>query len=292
MLSEIQANVASFIDYLSREKKYSQNTLLAYMGDLNQLLGYVESMTLEDRQSSPRLNTRFLSGYMRFLKDKGYKSSTIARKIAAVKSFVSFLLEQGKLSDDPTQILASPKIKKTAPRPLSVSEINNLLAEPAKLSTPEAKRDKAMLELLYATGLRASELMGLNIKDINLRDNTVRCVSRGHKTRVIPIDDKVAKIIKDYRDNARPQLVNNEKETALFVNRRGERLTRQGFWQIVQSYADKAGLNVKVTPRNIRYSLAIHKLRSGANLQSVKELLGHAHISTTKAYTQVGRDQA
>ncbi len=287
MLSEIRASTAPFLDYLTKEKKYSQNTLLAYTSDLNQLIEYIESAVPEEEQTRLRLDAKLLSGYLHSLKDKGYKPSTVARKVAAAKSFIAFLLEKGKLQDDLTPILTSPKVRKPTPKSLSVSDIRNLLAEPAKLSTPEAKRDKAMLELLYATGLRASELMALNVKDINLKKNTVKCVSRGSRTRVIPIDDKVAQVIKEYRDNARLQLTNDEKETALFVNRRGERLTRQGFWQIVQHYANKAGLEIKVTPRNIRHSFAIQKLKSGADLQSVKELLGHAHVSTTKAYTQI-----
>ncbi len=287
MSSRIRANIEVFLRHLGEEKKYSPNTLLAYAGDLNQLVDYTESVTQGKSQADLRLDTKLLAGYIRSLREKGYKASTIARKIAAAKSFITFLQERGELRDDLTSILTSPRVKKPAPRPLSASDISNLLAEPAKLSTPEAKRDKAMLELLYATGLRVSELMALNVKDVNLKKNFVKCTSRGSAVRVIPIDDRVAQIVKEYRDGARLHLTNDEKETALFVNRRGERLTRQGFWQIVQAYANKAGLNTKVTPRNIRHSFAIQKLRNGADLQSVKELLGHAHISTTKAYTQV-----
>ena len=144
-----------------------------------------------------------------------------------------------------------------------------------------------MLELLYATGLRASELMALNVDDIDLKTGKVRCAGRNSRDRVIPIDRYIAKVIKEYIDVVRLELLNNEKETALFLNRRGERLTRQGFWQIVQGYADRAGLGTEVTPRALRHSFAAHKLKSGADLQSVRELLGHAHISTTRAYGQV-----
>lgn len=144
-----------------------------------------------------------------------------------------------------------------------------------------------MLELLYATGLRASELMALNVRDVDIKRNTVRCLGQGSKIRVVPIDVPVSRLVKEYIDAVRPELLNDEKETALFLNRRGERLTRQGFWQIVQGYADRVGLRGKVTPRSLRHSFAAHKLKSGADLQSVQELLGHAHISTTRAYTQV-----
>ncbi len=287
MSSRIRANVESFLRHLGEEKKYSQNTLLAYAGDLNQLVDYAESVTQGKSQAELSLDARLLDRYLHSLKNKGYKASTIARKIAAAKSFITFLHESGELRGDFTSILTSPRVKKPTPRPLSASDIDNLLAEPAKLSTPEAKRDKAMLELLCATGLRVSELVALNVKDVNVKNNFVKCTSRGSVVRVIPINARVAQIVKDYRDGARLQLTNDEKETALFVNRRGERLTRQGFWQIVQTYTNKAGLNAKVTPRSIRHSFAIQKLKGGADLQSVKELLGHAHISTTKAYTQV-----
>ncbi len=289
MFSQIRANIKPFLQYLDEEKKYSHNTLLAYAADLNQLVDYAESATLDESRAQMRLDAKVLAGYLRSLREKGYKASTIARKVAAAKSFIIFLQKKGILRDDLTPILASPKVRKPVPRPLSVSEIKNLLAEPAKLSTPEAKRDRAMLELLYATGLRVSELMSLNVKDVNLRKNFVKCTGRGSTVRIIPIDGRIAQIVKEYCDGARVQLTNDERETALFVNRRGERLTRQGFWQIVQGYASKAGLNTRVTPRNIRHSFAIQKLRSGTDLKSVKELLGHAHISTTKAYTHVER---
>ena len=144
-----------------------------------------------------------------------------------------------------------------------------------------------MLELLYATGLRASELMSLNTRDVDLKKNTVQCSGSGSRVRVVPIGQPVVGIVKEYVDVVRPELLSDEKEVALFLNRRGERLTRQGFWQIVQGYADKVGLSGKVTPRSLRHSFAAHKLKSGADLESVQELLGHAHISTTRVYTQV-----
>jgi len=177
-------------------------------------------------------------------------------------------------------------VSKPSPKPLSISEVRRLLAEPAKLSTTEAKRDKTMLEVLYATGLRASELMALNVEDIDLKAGNVHCSGQSSKARVIPIDEYIMQVVKEYIDIIRPELLSNEEEAALFLNRRGERLTRQGFWQIVQGYADKAGLSSKVTPRSLRHSFAAHKLKGGADLESVQQLLGHAHISTTRAYKQ------
>ncbi|MBM4445932.1 MAG: tyrosine recombinase XerD [Chloroflexi bacterium] len=283
----MEEDIKSFLDYLASEKKYSKNTLAAYNNDLNQLANYVKSegSSAGFDLSEPRFNAELLPGYLQSLRGRRYTPSTVARKIAAAKSFFKFMVDRGRLRSDLAPNLASPKVGKPLPKPLPVSEVRRLLSEPAKLSTVDAKRDKAMLEVLYATGLRASELMALNTRDIDLKKNTVRC--SGSRARVIPIDPPVARLIKEYVDAVRPDLLNDEKEVALFLNRRGERLTRQGFWQIVQGYADRVGLSGKVTPRSLRHSFAAHKLKSGADLQSVQELMGHAHISTTRVYTQV-----
>ncbi|MCJ7514789.1 MAG: tyrosine recombinase [Dehalococcoidia bacterium] len=285
----MEEDIKSFLGYLASEKKYSKNTLAAYKNDLSQLADYVKSQgsTSSVDFSGSKLNAQILSGYLQSLRGRGYTPSTVARKIAAAKSFLKFLVDMGKLRSDLAPNLVSPQVSKHLPKPLSVSEVRRLLSEPAKHSTVDAKRDKTMLELLYATGLRASELMALNTRDIDTKRNTVRCLGAGSKTRVVPIDSPVARLVKEYIDVVRPDLLSDEKEIALFLNRRGDRLTRQGFWQIVQGYADKVELSGKVTPRSLRHSFAAHKLKGGADLQAVQELLGHAHISTTRAYTQV-----
>jgi len=281
--------IKSFLDYLVKEKRYSPNTLAAYHSDLTQLAAYLKSQDSEGSIAlhGARLNAEVLAGYLRSLRERKYASSTVARKVAAAKAFLRFMVETGKLRSDLAPNLASPQVSRSLPAPLSVSEVRRLLAEPAKLSTLEAKRDKAMLELLYATGLRASELTALDVEDIDLRAGRVRCAGRNSRTRVVPIDQHTVQVVSEYIDIARPELLSNEQELALFLNRRGERLTRQGFWQIVQGYADKAELSAKVTPRSLRHSFATHKLKGGADLESVQELLGHAHISTTRAYKQV-----
>jgi integrase/recombinase XerD len=285
----MEEDIKSFLNYLVSEKRYSKNTLAAYRNDLGQLADYVKSQGSGSSSdfSEPGLNAQILLGYLQSLKVRRYTPSTVARKIAAAKSFLKFMVNRGKLRSDLAPNLASPQVSKPLPKPLSVSEVRRLLSEPAKYHTVDAKRDKTMLELLYATGLRASELMALNVRDVDTKKNTVRCLGLGSRARVVPIDSPVARLVKEYIDMIRPELLNDEKETALFLNRRGERLTRQGFWQIVQGYGDKVELSGKVTPRSLRHSFAAHKLRSGADLQSVQELLGHAHISTTRAYTQV-----
>jgi len=286
----MEENIKSFLDYLAREKRCSPNTLAAYSSDLSQLAAYAKS---EDSKGGPNpsgvaLDAGLLSSYMRSLKERKYTASTIARKIAATKSFLKFMVDRGKLRGNLAPNLVSPRVDRPLPRPLSISEVRRLLSEPAKLSTAEAKRDKTMLELLYATGLRASELMALNVADIDLKAGSVRCYGRGPRVRFVPIDQYIIQVVREYLDNFRLELLSDEKEVALFLNRRGERLTRQGFWQIIQGYADKAGLSAKVTPRSLRHSFAAHKLRGGADLQSVQKLLGHAHISTTRVYRQVG----
>jgi len=286
--------IKQFLDYLAKDKNYASNTLAAYHSDLSQLAVYIRSQESEEVVKPLRLNLdiKLLAGYMHYLKERKYAQSTIARKIAAAKSFLKYLVDSGKLKRDQTPKLTSPQVNKPVPKPLSISEVRRFLAEPAKHSGPEAKRDKTMLELLYATGLRASELMSLNVSDIDLKKNCVYCYSGNSRVRVIPIDNYIVQMIKEYLTEARPRIINNEIENALILNRRGERLTRQGFWQIIQGYADKVGLYNKVTPRSMRHSFAVHKLNSGVDLQSIQELLGHTHISTTRVYRDVRGDSS
>ena len=282
----MEEDIKSFLDYLAKEKRYSLNTLAAYQSDLVQLADYVRSKapTGDIEFVGARLNTELLSGYMHDLKEKRYALSTVARKVAAAKSFLKYMVDTGKLRGDAVPNMTSPQVSKPLPKPLSVSEVRRFLSEPAKSFTMESKRDKTMLELLYATGLRASELMALNVEDVDLKAAKIRCTSRNSRVRFIPIDSHVAQIVKEYLNESRSRLLNNETEVALFLNRRGERLTRQGFWQIIQGYANKVGLGHKITPRSLRHSFTAHKLKSGADIQSVQEFLGHVHISTTRVY--------
>lgn len=279
----------SFIEYLKKDKKYSQNTVSAYQGDLDQFGSYIKnSLSVDSINASQFINDEVLSHYLQVLRNKGYSISTIARKIASIKSFIKYLADTGKVRNNTTPNLSSPQVSKQIPKMLSVSEVRLFLAEPAKSDSIEAKRDKAMLELLYATGLRATELMGLDTIDIDLEACNVTCRQNKNKIRSIPIDSYITNILKDYIQEARAKLISSQSELALFVNMRGDRLTRQGFWQIIQGYADKVGLGKKVTPRILRHSFAIHRLRGGVDLHTVQELLGHAHVSTTKVYQAVG----
>ncbi len=283
----MERDIKAFLSYLATEKNYSPNTLAAYHNDLEQLGDHLKSEGLSSIRNSSGISAELLAGYMRILREKKYAVSTIARKVAAAKSFFKFMVDRGELSGDITPQLASPQVSKPVPKPLTVSEVRRFLAEPAKSSATDARRDRAMLELLYASGLRASELMALNIDDIDTSAGTVRCFGRDERVRVVPVDGQIMEIIVNYIQEVRPKLLNRERESALFLNQRGERLTRQGFWQIIQLYADKVNLSKKVTPRSLRHSYAAHKLSGGADLQSVQQLLGHAHISTTKAYRDI-----
>ena len=286
----MEEDIKAFLGYLAKEKKYSPNTVAAYRGDLNQLAAYAKAGNPKKDADPPsvELSAELLSSYIRNLGERKYVPSTLARKIATAKSFLKFMVDSGRLKDELASRLASPHVTKALPKLLSVSEVRRLLAEPAKLSTTEAKRDRAMLELLYATGLRASELMALNVDDIDLKAGSVRCSGRNSKVRVVPIDRYIIKVIKEYIDVIRLELLSNENESALFLNRRGERLTRQGFWQIVQGHANKAGLGTKVTPRALRHSFASLLEREGVHPHVLQRLARHSDIQTTmNLYTHI-----
>jgi integrase/recombinase XerD len=284
--------VTEFLEFLSVEKGASGNTIAAYRNDLGQLEDFIAGKRNGHLIQWPLVNQSQVMEYILHLKSQSYAEATVARKVAAVKSFFSFLQAEGKLKANPTEQLASPKVGKMLPKPLSVQEIDELLEQPARRSTPEGKRDRAMLELMYATGLRVTELVSLDVSDVQLEGEKpyVRLVGKGNRERQIPLLDQPVQELSEYIRFARPRLVGERDETALFVNRRGERLTRQGFWLILKGYAGEAGIRGRVTPHTLRHSFATHMLRGGMDIHKVQELLGHANISTTQVYTQVSRE--
>jgi len=285
----VKEAIDSFLDYLALEKGFSENTIAAYRNDLHQLAGFVEEEAAKRGTIPPwaAFDRQAMMTYMLDLKGRGYAATTVARKVAAIKSFFGFMVAEGILKQNPTEGVSSTKVGKSLPKPISIDQVHRLLAEPAKLSTPEAKRDKAMLELLYATGMRVSELVSLNLADLDAEGGYVRCFGKGHKERLIPVHERAVGAVKDYLDGVRPRLARNREEKALFLNRRGERLTRQGLWQILKGYAKSAELGAEITPHTLRHSFATHMLSGGADLRSVQELLGHANISTTQVYTHL-----
>ncbi|HEY55072.1 MAG TPA: site-specific tyrosine recombinase XerD [Dehalococcoidia bacterium] len=281
--------IDSFLDYLALEKGFSENTIAAYRNDLHQLAGFVEEEAAKRGTIPPwaAFDRQAMMTYMLDLKGRGYAATTVARKVAAIKSFFGFMVADGILKQNPTEGVSSTEVGKSLPKPISIEQVHRLLAEPAKLSTPEAKRDKAMLELLYATGMRVSELVSLNMADLDAEGGYVRCFGKGHKERLIPVHERAVGAVKEYLDGVRPRLARHSEEKALFLNRRGERLTRQGLWQILKGYAKSAELGAEITPHTLRHSFATHMLSGGADLRSVQELLGHANISTTQVYTHL-----
>ena len=283
--------VGQFLNFLAVEKGSSGNTIAAYRNDIQQFAGFSAARRAAGKGWASVDRTTILD-YMADLQHKKYAEATVARKVAAVKSFFGFLTAEGLIPSDPTDSLASPRVGKTLPKPISPQQVDELLEQPLRRNTPEAKRDKAMLELLYATGMRVTELVSLDVDSVALKPEHayVRCVGKGSKERSIPIHEHAAESLQTYVEDARPLLVRSKAEKALFVNRRGERLTRQGFWLILKSYAEAANIAEHVTPHTLRHSFATHMLKGGAPLRNVQELLGHANISTTQVYTQISTD--
>lgn len=286
----IEVKVQEFLDYLLVEKGYSNNTIVAYRNDLVQLVGYlVQERQMEEAPDWRKVDRDIIIGYILHLREREYASSTVARKIAAVKSFFHFLFQTGFQADDPTATLDSPRVKKRLPRPVSPEDIERLLTTPEGES-PKALRDRALLELLYATGMRVTELISLDLGSVDMDTGTVRCYGKGAKERLMPIHSRAVKALRLYLEKGRPGFLRDDEERALFLNPRGRRLTRQGLWLIVKQYAERAGLSELITPHTLRHSFATHMLNRGANLRNVQHLLGHASLATTQVYTHVSKE--
>lgn len=285
----MREEIEAFLNQLRVEKGFSPHTVAAYSNDLYQLVNFVEEQNRGGWALHwAKVDRQLLLGYILDLKEREYFPTTRARKIAAIRSFFAFLLAEGKLQENPAESLASPKLGKSLPKTLSVAEVRRLLEAPSQLATPDGLRDRAMLELLYATGMRVSELVALNPENVNTVEGYVRCFGKGSKERLVPVHPQAAGVVADYIERARPKLLNHQhQELALFLNQRGQRLTRQGFWQILKGYAQAAGLQGRVTPHTLRHSFATHMLSGGADLRSVQEMLGHRNISTTQVYTHL-----
>ncbi len=286
----MRKSIGEFLVFLAVEKGASANTIAAYKNDLQQLADFIGSRASIDGWQS--LSRSDIQDFILDLKERGYTETSVARKVAAVRSFFAFLAAEGSITANPTEGLSSPRVGKTLPKAISPNEVDELLEQPARRSTPEAKRDRAMLELLYATGMRVTELVSLDMDNLNLDPSSpfVRCIGKGAKERSIPIHDHALEAVNGYLEDGRPMMVRNHNEVALFVNRRGERLTRQGFWLILKGYAKSANLGDGVTPHTLRHSFATHMLRGGMPLRNVQEMLGHANISTTQVYTHLTSD--
>ncbi|MCX6028009.1 MAG: site-specific tyrosine recombinase XerD [Chloroflexi bacterium] len=289
----MKAVIQDFLNYLITEEGCSDNTTAAYHNDLTQLHAFITQPGQMGEEADWDGVTRDqLISYILFLKDREYASATVARKVAAMKSFFNFLVRTEVIADNPAEDLDSPKVKKQLPQTLTPDEVEQLLAAPGKQGpTAKGLRDTALLEVLYATGMRVSEVAGLTLDDINLDAGAVRCVGKGSKERVMPLYAEAVKAVRVYLDRGRPVLLgDNQGERTLFLNPRGERLTRQGLWLIIKNYARELDLAARVTPHTLRHSFATHMLNGGAGLREVQKLLGHANISTTQIYTHISRE--
>ena len=276
----MEKQVKLFLEFLQNEKKLSDNTLQSYKRDIIQYQNYLE----ENGINYAKVSKEDIKAYLNYLKQIGKKPSTISRNLASIRSFYQFSIRNKKIKNDPTEDVQSPKIEKRVPSVLTAQEVELLLEQPKDVDL-KGTRDKAMLEFAYATGMRVTEIINLNIEDVNLEGEYVIC-RVGSKQRNIPLGSLSLKALKEYIDEARPILIRNEKEKALFVNVNGQRLTRQGFWKIVKYYKEQAHIAKDITPHVLRHSFATHLLQNGADLKAIQTMLGHSDISSTQVYMQ------
>lgn len=280
----MEEQVEAFLRHLAEQRGLAANTTAAYRTDLEQF-----GIFLRERPVDSWLDVTHgdILAFLLFLRERRYANSTVARRTAAVKSFYAFLAAEKLIPSDPTEQIDSPKVDRYLPKSLSPAQVDDLLELPLREPTPERLRDKAMLELLYATGVRVSELVALNLQDLS--ESSLRCIGKAGRERTLPLVGSVQTALEEYLDIARNQLARNnpQKVDALFLNHRGKRLTRQGFWLILKNYAEELGLS-DLTPHTLRHSFAAHMVANGADLRAVQVLLGHASLSTTQIYMQIG----
>lgn len=279
----MQDLIDDFLNYLSVEKNLSKNTIISYAKDLNSYISFLENQKIDSLNETTRGD---ITDFMLKQKELGLSTNSIIRALAAIKSFYRFLLREGKILVDPTDMLESPKIYKHIPESLSIPEVQRLLEQP-RSKDKTGIRDKAILETMYAAGLRCSELVNLKLDDIDLNIGYLRCFGKGGKQRIIPVGKKAVLAIKRYLEKVR----RNIKSPYLFLNRQKNRLSRQSVWKIIKKYARSANIRFKVKPHTLRHSFATHLLQRGADLRFVQELLGHSDISTTQIYTHIDRDR-
>ncbi|HHV95468.1 MAG TPA: site-specific tyrosine recombinase XerD [Clostridiaceae bacterium] len=278
--------VQQYIDYLEQVRKLADNTLQSYKRDIEQYIAYLNSINLDRIENTDK---NIIINYLLHLQKKGRATSTISRNLASIRSFYHYLYVNGKIQTNPTLELESPKVEKKLPQILSTQEVELLLEQP-KCVDLKGYRDKAMLELLYATGIRVSELINLDCGDVNFELGFIRC-RNGAKERIIPIGSIALKALQEYILRARKNMLKNSQETALFININGKRLTRQGFWKIIKQYKNQAKIMKEITPHTLRHSFAAHLLENGADLRSIQEMLGHSDISSTQIYAQIARNR-
>lgn len=274
-------DIQNFIQYLHSERQTSENTEVSYERDLRKMSEYLSTQGVVSVKSATPSN---LDSYVIYLEKAGKKPATISRSIASMKAFYHYLEREHQIMDDPAERLKAPKIEKKLPVILSLEEVTLLLEQPSG-NSPKELRDKAMLELLYATGIRVSELISLKVEDLNLQMEYVSCTD-AHKERKIPFGKVAREALECYMNQGRARLIENDSSPWLFTNCTGQAMSRQGFWKLIKSYGSKAGIQSEITPHILRHSFAAHLVSNGADLKSVQEMLGHSDISTTQIYSQ------
>lgn len=282
----VQKSIDAFVMYLHDVKKTSYNTEMSYKRDLNKMNKFLEGKGINKLS---QLNDEAMVSYVLFLHENNFANSTISRHIAAIKSWNLFMLKEGMIDIDFGQNLKAPKIEKKVPGILQMDEVVKLLEEP-KGKNPKELRDKAMLELLYATGIRVTELITLTTSQLNMQMNYIVC-NDGYKDRIIPFGMKARDALLNYLEYSRNIMINNPKSDVLFVNCSGQSMSRQGFWKLIKYYATKAGITMEITPHTLRHSFAAHLVENGADLKSVQEMLGHSDISTTQIYANLNQNK-
>ena len=276
----MEKQIKLFLEFLENDKRVSKNTLESYRRDIMQYADYIE----ENHMNYTKTSNEEIEEYMDYLKEEGKKASTISRNLASIRSFYQYLIRTKKIKNDPTENIQSPKVEKKIPSVLTSQEVELLLEQPKDVDL-KGTRDKAMLEFAYATGMRVTEMISLDIDDVKLDEGYVVCRGRS-KSRNIPLGSMSMKALKEYIDDARPYLIRDKSEKALFVNVNGKRLTRQGFWKIVKYYKEQAHITKDITPHVLRHSFATHLLQNGADLKAIQTMLGHSDISSTQVYMQ------
>ena len=282
----IQKSIDAYVRYLHDVKKTSYNTEMSYQRDLNKMHKYLQENGIK---KMAHITEDVLEGYVAYLKEHNFANATMSRHIAAMKGWFLFMVKEGMVEEDVAGNLKAPKIEKKAPDILKMEEVVKLLEEP-KGSNPKELRDKAMLELLYATGIRVTELISLTTAQLNMQMNYIIC-NDGHKDRIIPFGIKARDALLNYLEYSRSVMIHNPKSDVLFVNCSGQSMSRQGFWKLIKHYALKAGITADITPHTLRHSFAAHLVENGADLKSVQEMMGHSDISTTQIYANLNQNK-
>lgn len=282
----MEEKIADFTCYLKEFKSSSENTILSYGRDLNKFSAFMKNVGIQNLNSVNKTN---IMAYIFELQKQNKASSTVLRNIASLRAFFQYLFNNGLVMENPAIDLDTPKVEKKIPEILSLDRVELLLEQP-ETTDLKGMRDKAMLEVLYATGIRVTELISLKVEDVNLTSEYIKC-TKGNRTRVIPLGSKALEALKEYMDKGREGMILTPEEDAFFVNCSGRPMTRQGFWKIMKFYAKKAGIPEDITPHMLRHSFAAHLIENGADLQSVQEMLGHSDISTTQIYTKINNNK-